>query len=421
MNFKKWKKYTVGLALMMSGLLLAACGGDDSKDAGEDGEVDNSSIEVSVESGYVDFIKEIAPKFEEETGISVDITEKDMFETLETLSLDGPAGIAADVTIAPYDRIGGLGQQGHLAPVEFQDDGRYDEIDEQQVTVDGETYGSPYVIEALILYYNKDLLDEAPETFEELEELSQDEQFAYASEEGKNTAFLSHWIDFYHSYGLLSGFGGYVFGNNGVDTSDVGLNTPEAIEAIEYAKTWYDQWPEGMLDLTGAADFMDDTFINGSAAAIMNGPWSAGAYNETDLNYGVAPMPDLPNGNPYEPFGGGKGWIISEYTENLEGSQLWLDFVTNEENMTALYEYNNEVPANQQSRETIVEADEDDLAIAVVEQYDNAVPMPNIPEMAEVWEGAESMMFDAVSGNKTAKESADDSVEIIEDNIEQKY
>lgn len=421
MNFKKWKKYTVGLALMMSGLLLAACGGDDSKDAGEDGEVDNSSIEVSVESGYVDFIKEIAPKFEEETGISVDITEKDMFETLESLSLDGPAGIAADVTIAPYDRIGGLGQQGHLAPVEFQDDGRYDEIDEQQVTVDGETYGSPYVIEALILYYNKDLLDEAPETFEELEELSQDEQFAYASEEGKNTAFLSHWIDFYHSYGLLSGFGGYVFGNNGVDTSDVGLNTPEAIEAIEYAKTWYDQWPEGMLDLTGAADFMDDTFINGSAAAIMNGPWSAGAYNETDLNYGVAPMPDLPNGNPYEPFGGGKGWIISEYTENLEGSQLWLDFVTNEENMTALYEYNNEVPANQQSRETIVEADEDDLAIAVVEQYDNAVPMPNIPEMAEVWEGAESMMFDAVSGNKTAKESADDSVEIIEDNIEQKY
>lgn len=421
MNFKKWKKHTVGLALMMSGLLLAACGGDDSKDAGEDGEVDNSSIEVSVESGYVDFIKEIAPKFEEETGISVDITEKDMFETLETLSLDGPAGIAADVTIAPYDRIGGLGQQGHLAPVEFQDDGRYDEIDEQQVTVDGETYGSPYVIEALILYYNKDLLDEAPETFEELEELSQDEQFAYASEEGKNTAFLSHWIDFYHSYGLLSGFGGYVFGNNGVDTSDVGLNTPEAIEAIEYAKTWYDQWPEGMLDLTGAADFMDDTFINGSAAAIMNGPWSAGAYNETDLNYGVAPMPDLPNGNPYEPFGGGKGWIISEYTENLEGSQLWLDFVTNEENMTALYEYNNEVPANQQSRETIVEADEDDLAIAVVEQYDNAVPMPNIPEMAEVWEGAESMMFDAVSGNKTAKESADDSVEIIEDNIEQKY
>lgn len=421
MNFKKWKKYTVGLALMMSGLLLAACGGDDSKDAGEDGEVDNSSIEVSVESGYVDFIKEIAPKFEEETGISVDITEKDMFETLETLSLDGPAGIAADVTIAPYDRIGGLGQQGHLAPVEFQDDGRYDEIDEQQVTVDGETYSSPYVIEALILYYNKDLLDEAPETFEELEELSQDEQFAYASEEGKNTAFLSHWIDFYHSYGLLSGFGGYVFGNNGVDTSDVGLNTPEAIEAIEYAKTWYDQWPEGMLDLTGAADFMDDTFINGSAAAIMNGPWSAGAYNETDLNYGVAPMPDLPNGNPYEPFGGGKGWIISEYTENLEGSQLWLDFVTNEENMTALYEYNNEVPANQQSRETIVEADEDDLAIAVVEQYDNAVPMPNIPEMAEVWEGAESMMFDAVSGNKTAKESADDSVEIIEDNIEQKY
>ena len=344
-----------------------------------------------------------------------------MFETLDAFALDGPAGLAPDVTIAPYDRIGGLGLQGHLAPVTFADDGRYDATDEQQVTAGDEVFGFPYVIEALIMYYNTDLLDEAPTTFEELEALAEDDTYAYASEAGANTAFLANWVDFYSTYGLLSGYGGYVFGENGTDTSDIGLNTPEAIEAIEYAAQWYEIWPEGMLDATSAGAFVDDTFINGNAAAIIGGPWSAASYNEGGVNYAAAPIPTLPNGSPYEPFGGGKGWIISEYSENKEAAQLWLEVVTTEENMLALHDFNNEVPANQQARQTIVDAGEKNLATAVVEQYNNSVPMPNIPEMAEVWTGAERMMFDAGSNNKTAEESANDTVEIIKQNIEQKY
>ncbi|MGB7365788.1 MAG: sugar ABC transporter substrate-binding protein, partial [Carnobacterium jeotgali] len=63
----------------------------------------------------------------------------------------------------------------------------------------------------------------------------------------------------------------------------------------------------------------------------------------------------------------------------------------------------------------------DELTTAVINQYKDAQPMPNIPEMAEVWTGAENMLFDAASGNKTPKESADDSVKLIKESIEQKY
>ena len=89
--------------------------------------------------------------------------------------------------------------------------------------------------------------------------------------------------------------------------------------------------------------------------------------------------------------------------------------------MQALHDFNSEVPANQAVRQSIVDAGSNQLAIAVVEQYSTSVPMPNIPEMSEVWVGAETMMFDAVSGNKTAEESANDAVQTITDNIEQKY
>ena len=47
--------------------------------------------------------------------------------------------------------------------------------------------------------------------------------------------------------------------------------------------------------------------------------------------------------------------------------------------------------------------------------------MPNIPEMAEVCTGAENLMFDAASGSKSPKESANQAVKTIKEAIEQKY
>ncbi len=424
MSKLQWKKTAFGLVTASAALVLAACGNGGEETASSDagsGDASGGTLQVSVGPDYVDYVNEIVPAFEEETGVDVEVVEREMFETLDSLSLDGPAGIAPDVTIAPYDRIGNLGIQGHLTPVTLPDDGRYDETDQQQVTANDEIFGMPYVVEALVLYYNKELIDTAPTTFEELEALSEDSAYDYASESGKNTAFLANWVDFYSAYGLIAGYDGYIFGDEGTNTSDIGLNTPEAVEGIEYAQTWYEKWPEGMLDTTSAGSFVDETFISGDAAVVMGGPWSAASYGEGGIDYGVAPMPSLPNGEVYQPFGGGKGWVVSGYTENPEAAQQWVEFVTTEENMNSLHEFNSEVPANQQSRQAIVDAGENELAIAVIEQYNNAVPMPNIPEMAEVWTGAETMMFDAVSGNKSAQQSADDAVQVISDNIAQKY
>ncbi|WP_373755201.1 extracellular solute-binding protein, partial [Jeotgalibaca porci] len=280
-----WKKSKLGLLAASSALLLAACGGGEetesevvsSTDTGTEetasGDFAGQTLNVSVEDGYSAFVEEIIPAFEEEYGVTVEITERDMFENLEALPLDGPAMLGPDVMIAPYDRVGGLGQQGHLLDVTLPEDGRYDETDNLQVTANDTIYGSPFVIEALVMYYNKALLDTAPTTFAELEELTKDERFAFASEAGKSTAFLSNWIDFYNSYGLLAGYGGYVFGEDGTDTTDVGLNSEGAIEAIEYGTKWFQEyWPQGMLDKTTSGNFIDDQFINGTAAAIINGP-----------------------------------------------------------------------------------------------------------------------------------------------------
>ncbi|MBA0972893.1 extracellular solute-binding protein, partial [Enterococcus gallinarum] len=201
----------------------------------------------------------------------------------------------------------------------------------------------------------------------------------------------------------------------------IGLNNAGSIEGITYATNWFQNvWPKGMQDIKSAGDFVSQQFMSNKAAAIIDGPWQAQTYKDNKINYGVAKIPTLNNGESYQPFGGGKGWVASNYSKNKELSQKWLDYVTNTKNQEKFFEMVNEIPANQAARET-AKSKNDELTTAVIDQYETAQAMPNIPEMAEVWTGAENLMFDAASGSKSPKESANQAVKTIKEAIEQKY
>ena len=402
---------TVGFA----SLLLVACGSKN-----EDSSSANNELTVYVDNGYKSYMEEAAEAFEKESGTKVTIKTGDALSGLDNLSLDNQSGKAPDVMMAPYDRVGGLGSDGQLAEVELNKDSKTDKTTEALVTNGGKVYGAPAVIETLVLYYNKDLIQEAPKTFGELEELAKDSKYDFAGEDGKNTAFLADWLNFYYAYGLLSGNGGYVFGNDGTDPSDIGLNNQGSIDGIEYAKTWYAKWPKGLQDTTAAANFIQTQFQEGKTAAIIDGPWKASSFKEAKVNYGVATIPTLPNGNSYSAFGGGKAWVIPAGANNPEAAQKFVDFLTTTDQQKAFYDKTNEVPANTEAREYAV-AKNDELTTAVVKQFENAQPMPNISEMSTVWDPAATMLFDAVSGKKSAKDAADDAVKLIKETIEQKF
>ena len=402
---------TVGFA----SLLLVACGGKK-----EDSSSAKNELTVYVDNGYKSYMEEAAKAFEKESGTKVNIKTGDALGGLDKLSLDNQSGKAPDVMMAPYDRVGGLGNDGQLAEVTLNKDSKTDKTTESLVTNGGKVYGAPAVIETLVLYYNKDLLQEAPKTFGELEELAKDSKYDFAGEEGKNTAFLADWTNFYYAYGLLSGNGGYVFGKNGTDPKDIGLNNQGAIDGIEYAKTWYAKWPKGLQDTKGAANFIQTQFQEGKTAAIIDGPWKASSLKEAKVNYGVATIPTLPNGKAYSAFGGGKAWVIPAGANNPEAAQKFVDFLTTTDQQKAFYDKTNEVPANTEAREYAV-GKNDELTTAVVKQFENAQPMPNISEMSTVWDPAATMLFDAVSGKKSAKDAADDAVKLIKETIEQKF
>ncbi|MFA9414260.1 extracellular solute-binding protein [Streptococcus sp. E29BA] len=415
-----WKKIALSSLGLASALTLAACGNSSSSNTAEKSAEGEKSLVVSVDTGYVDYINKIKTKFEEENGVKITVKEEGMIDTLDKLATDGPTGAAPDVFVAPYDRVGGLGNEGQLAEVTLGNKADYDETAQNLVTLDGKIYGAPAVVESLILYYNKDLIKEAPKTFAELEELQKDAKYAFASENGKSVAFLANWTNFYYAYGLIAGHGGYVFGDHGTKPSDIGLDNAGTVEGLEYAKKWYAMWPQGMQDTTKAGDFITEQFTSGKTAAIIDGPWAAAALKEAGVNFGAAQIPTLTNGGNYEAFGGGKAWVISNYSKNMDVAQKFLDYVTNEENQKSFYDATQEIPANTKARE-YASAQGNELTSAVIAQFSNAQPMPNIPQMAEVWEPAGTLFFDVASGKKDAKTASKEAVTFIKEAIEQKY
>ena len=421
MSTKFMKSAAVLGTATLASLLLVACGSKTADKAADSSASGSKEITFYVEDQYKAYAEKVAAAYEKESGTKVNIKSGDQLGGLDKLSLDNQSGQAADVMMAPYDRVGSLGTDGQLSEVKLSDGAKTDDKTKSLVTAaDGKVYGAPAVIESLVMYYNKDLVKEAPKTFADLENLAKDSKYAFAGEDGKTSAFLADWTNFYFAYGLLAGNGGYVFGQNGKDAKDIGLANDGSIAGINYAKSWYEKWPKGMQDTEGAANLIQTQFQEGKTAAIIDGPWKAQAFKDAKVNYGVATIPTLPNGKEYTPFGGGKAWIIPSSTKNLEAAQKFVDFLVSTEQQKAFYDKTNEIPANTEAR-SYAEGKNDELTTAVIKQFKNAQPMPNISQMSAVWDPAKTMLFDAVSGKKDAKTAANDAVTLIKETIKQKF
>lgn len=175
MKFKHFM-YTGFLA---SALVLAGVGiGNDEAVQAQDEPEKPESLTVWLD-GDVQFevYPEIFAKFTEETGIEVNVTEIAMNDQLDQMSLDAPAGNGPDIFQQPHDMIGSAYLQGlakEINPEDVEDLDLFNENAIDAFTYDGHLLGLPFAAEAIALYYNTDLIDEAPTTKEELEAIMEE-------------------------------------------------------------------------------------------------------------------------------------------------------------------------------------------------------------------------------------------------------
>lgn len=354
--------------------------------------------------------------FEEEFGIEVEFKEVDLSKMRDQLRLDGPSGNGPDLYTIPHDNIGPSVTEGLIAPIEVDEEilNIFTSSSLDAMTYNGKLYGLPKTTETPVFIYNKAYMDVPPDTLDELYE------FAIDFTSGDKYGFLSLWDNYYFAHGILGAYGGYVFGEeDGIpNREDIGLSNKGAVEGLKYIQRWYDEglFPSGIVGESGGAT-ITGLFSEGKVAAVMDGPWAFQGYRDAGIDIGIAPLPPLPNGEHIKTFSGVKGWHVTSFSENKYWAQKLVEHLTNEENARYRFEMTAEIPpVKALINDPIIVEDEGSQAVALQSQY--GIPMPNIPEMAEVWAPMAGALQLVATGRIEPKEALEQAVEQIHANIQ---
>ncbi|MDQ0090275.1 arabinogalactan oligomer/maltooligosaccharide transport system substrate-binding protein [Paenibacillus anaericanus] len=359
-------------------------------------------------------IRHITSLFTAETGIQVEVVPMNAREQSKTFSLDGPAGKGPDLWWATHNSMGKNVLQGLAEPYELDEETlkNYSQETINAVTIDGKIYNLPMVVETAVMYYNKQLLPEKPETWKELEGYAA----TYTNASKNQYGFLIDGTNFYYTNMFMQGNGGYIFGydkDKGYDIEDIGLNNEGSLKGAQLIQSWF---AKEYLPKSITGDVMDGLFKEGKVGAVVSVPASLMNYLDSlGDNLGVATIPTLENGEHSPSFLGLKGWVLSPYSKNKEWATKLALYMTNQASLEHHFVTAGEVPATQGvlTSELITK---DPYFSAVAEQSKYATPTPNNPEISQTWEPMKNA-YVFLSQGDDAQEVLDEAVSQIKEQI----
>ena len=382
----KRNKLCYFVILLLLSLVVTACGGD-SDTASDSPEATEAPIEtlaapattspppvklvVWAEEKVATALDPLVGAYEAAAGVDIEVVVYDFGAIRTDVQTAGPAGEGPDVFLGAHDWVGELAANGVVAPLDLGSVASdLFEVGVTAFSYGGEVYGFPYATEAIAMFYNADLVDSVPATWEEAK--------TACDTAGTEFCVGTPSNDAYHNHPFIASAGGYVFASTGgFDASDVGLDNAGAIASAEYLDGLVKNGTVYSADYGGAMS----NFQEGRALFWMTGPWARG--DASAVNYGVGLIPQF-DGNAATPFVGVRGAMVSSFSDNQVLAQSFiLDFFATIEVQQAMYESDPRLPATK-SLFAVVEA-ADPIAASFAASASNGIPMPNIPEMGSVW------------------------------------
>ena len=360
-------------------------------------------------------IEKAARNFAKDNSCEVVIEQKDSVKHLDMVSeLVQKGENTPDIFIAISDQISKAVNKGLIAKLyrisSDTEKAKYLPLAIEAFSYNGDLYAAPRSIESLVVYYNKALLEYPYEFVDDYLKFN-DKMLS----EGKY-GLIGKLDQFYIAYGIFSGYGAYVFGNkNGkYNVEDVGLNNDGAVKALEFIKSYSKYLPKSVLTGDGW-DAVDTYFKEGKAAAVINGPWALGDYAKSGVDYGVAPLPILQNGQSMRPFYGAKGYVVSADSKNKELAEKFLEYINRPEYALIRYSEIAELPPIKAVLENPLITN-DDFANAIAIQIKNADAMPTVSEFSKVWDPMGNAISKSISGADEPKNALNKAVYEIKNN-----
>lgn len=328
-------------------------------------------------------------------------------------------GQGPDVVLSPFDHIGPFSIMGLAQPLDelmSQDmKDKYIDAALPGMSLHGETYGVPVTMgNHLMLMYNKNIVDEAPETWDQLIEVAKENTVdedgdglvdKYGLAYNLNEPFW--WASFH------GGFDGWVFDEEYNPT----LNTEATVDSLEFVHSL--KYEHEIVPRESDYDLMDSLFKEGNVAFIINGDWSIEGYkNAENVDLGVAPIPRFEKTGKYgQPLTSGKGFIVlSELPEQKQIAVInFIDFMTSTA-AQELFVENNFLPSNDQAY-GLPQIQNDPIMKGSAEQLRNGKAMPVVPEMRGIWDAVRPALQSVMSDDLTPEAAAEQMQQEAEENI----
>lgn len=350
--------------------------------------------------------------FEKNNDCKVVVRE---FNPVNHLELADSSDEKPDVFIIISDKADYAKESGRIERLDYMPDVKdlYLENSVKPFSFDDGIYAQPRDIEALVVFYNKDIISHPADTFDDYIRLAK-----VRKRDGKY-GLIGKFDNFYYSYGFLSAFGAYTFGkksDGSIDLTDLGFNKYEAVDAIEYIWNYACNYqPQSVQDKNGL-DVIDDLFVKGEAAAVISGPWRYDKYTNGHVNFGVSKLPLLPNGNSPTPFYGVKGYVVSSDSKHKELAKKFVRLLDEPAYAMDRYIATHEVPVLK-SLITNPEISGDEMVSAVLAQVKDADLMPANMKIVELWATMNECLSDVISGKKSARAAANEAVNKIKSQL----
>lgn len=334
-------------------------------------------------------------------GSTLEVVQKET-EVLRTDIL--AAGLAGsglpDMILGPNDAIGVFVDAGLVLPLdELFDMSVYANAAGGQIA--GESFGIPVNNgNHLMLQYNKQFVETPPQTWEELVALAKQIEADNPEVQG----FAYNLNETFWFLPFVAGFGGGVYDAEG----NMVLDSQPWIDAYQFVQDL--KFVEEAVPSECDYDCANNLFKEGSVAMILNGDWAVGEYLDAEKspalgeeNLGLAPWPELPNGERPKPFTGGKFISIPVTVEGakLDGVVSFLTWLsTDPEAVTAYALGTSRLPAI-----SGIEIDDPTLA-ASAEALATGIGMPPDASLRCMWDSVKPQLEAVMSNSMTPEDAA---------------
>ncbi|MGH3359297.1 MAG: sugar ABC transporter substrate-binding protein [Nocardioidaceae bacterium] len=393
-------------------LVVAGCGGDD-----EGGSGDTLSVWI-MEGTNPDsepFFDEVAKRFEEETGATLDVQYVEWADAQKKFSNAIAGGTTPDVaeigsTWTPgYSEAGALLDLGSYVDEAGGTDGYVQGLVDAG-TYDDALYGMPWYAGVRSVVYRTDVFEKAnvepPTSWDELVQVGEKIQQA----EPDMMAFPVPGVSEYGLDPFIWGAGGQIAAEEGGQWTSQ-LDSPEAQEGIDF---YTGLATEHGFSTAAAESWLEtdvlDSFTRGDSAMILSGSWTpktiAEDAPELEGKVGAFPIPG-PDGGMSPSFLGGSHLGIFNDAEDPDLAWTFVQMMTSGEFAKKWWEQSNFFPAEESLLEDVI-ARNDPLVTPFAKQMVEAgatVPVTPLYEQVQGKATLTAMLQDILSGDASVEDA----------------